>query len=175
MAQPPPQVPESGPLVGALAAGAPRVQVEDPRPAADVMGQAADDAASSPSWWDLTVTGVERRSLGVAVLTVVPHAPLPYQAGQSLAIEAPMRPRLWRYYTPATLPGPDGSFELHVRLVPGGPVSTALVQAAQPGDVTFGVPSFIDETHPALLRAAVVLGIRIFSNAAAIRRHVFKA
>ena len=69
------------------------------------------------------------------MLTVVPHAPLPYQAGQSLAIEVPMRPRLWRYYTPATLPGPDGSFELHVRLVPGGPVSTALVQAVQPGDV----------------------------------------
>ena len=102
---------------------------------ADVMGRAADDAASNPPWWDLTVASVERRSLGVAVLTVTPHAPLPYQAGQSLAIEAPMRPRLWRYYTPATLPGPDGSFELHVRLVPGGPVSTALVQAAQPGDV----------------------------------------
>jgi NAD(P)H-flavin reductase len=102
---------------------------------ADVMGRAADDAATTqPPWWDLTVTRVERRSPGVAVLTVVPHAPLPYRAGQSLAIEAPMRPRLWRYYTPATLPGPDG-FELHVRLVPGGPVSTALVQAVQPGDV----------------------------------------
>ena len=102
---------------------------------ADIMGRAADGAASKPPWWDLTVRGVERRSLGVAVLTVTPHAPLPYQAGQSLAIEAPMRPRLWRYYTPATLPGPDGSFELHIRLVPGGPVSTALVQAVQPGDV----------------------------------------
>src|SRR5690606_37052448 len=66
---------------------------------ADVMGRAADDAASNPPWWDLTVASVERRSLGVAVLTVTPHAPLPYQAGQSLAIEAPMRPRLWRYYT----------------------------------------------------------------------------
>lgn len=102
---------------------------------ADVMAGAAEGASSRPPWWELTVKGVERRSLGVAVLTVVPHAPLPYHAGQSLAIEAPMRPRLWRYYTPATLPGPDGSFELHVRLVPGGPVSTALVQAVQPGDV----------------------------------------
>jgi NAD(P)H-flavin reductase/hemoglobin-like flavoprotein len=102
---------------------------------ADVMGQAADDAATLPPWWDLTVTHVERRALGVAVLTVVPHAPLPYQAGQSIAVEVPMRPRLWRYYTPATLPAADGSFELHVRLVPGGPVSTALVQGAQAGDV----------------------------------------
>ena len=102
---------------------------------ADVMAGAAESTAAHPPWWELSVTAVERRSLGVAVLTVVPHAPLPYKAGQSLAIEVPMRPRLWRYYTPATLPGPDGSFELHVRLVPGGPVSTALVQAVQPGDV----------------------------------------
>jgi NAD(P)H-flavin reductase/hemoglobin-like flavoprotein len=102
---------------------------------ADVMVGAADDAATLPPWWDLTVTHVERRALGVTVLTVVPHTPIPYAAGQSIALEVPMRPRLWRYYTPATLPGPDGSFELHVRLVPGGPVSSALVQSARPGDV----------------------------------------
>lgn len=103
---------------------------------ADVMLQASDAAAGSlPPWWDVTVVGVERRTLHVVVLTVRPHAPLPYVAGQSVAVEVPMRPRLWRYYTPATLPGPDGSFELHVRLVPGGPVSTALVQGATVGDV----------------------------------------
>src|SRR5690606_11125637 len=43
--------------------------------------------------------------------------------------------RLWRWYTPATLPASDGSFELHVRLVPGGQVSPALVMATQVGDV----------------------------------------
>jgi NAD(P)H-flavin reductase len=101
----------------------------------DVMIQAAEDASGQPPWWDLTVVAVERRSLDVAVLSVEPHAPIPYVGGQSIAVEVPTRPRLWRYYSPATLPGPDGRFELHVRLVPGGPVSSALVQGTRPGDV----------------------------------------
>lgn len=105
------------------------------RVVADVMIDGAEGAAEMPPWWDVTIVGVERRTLDVAVLTVRPHAPLPFVAGQSLAIEVPSRPRLWRYYTPATLPAADGAFELHVRLVPGGPVSTALVQSSQVGDV----------------------------------------
>jgi len=103
--------------------------------AAQVMSDAADAAGDQPPWWDLAVVRVERRTVDVAVLTVTPHAPLAYRAGQSVAVEVPTRPRLWRYYTPATLPRADGSFELHVRLVPGGPVSTAVVQGIQCGDV----------------------------------------
>lgn len=102
---------------------------------ADVMTQAADAVTDQPPWWDLQVLDVERRSVDVAVLRVLPNAPLPYAAGQSLAVEVPQRPRLWRYYTPAGLPGSDGSFELHVRVVGGGPVSTAIVQGTRPGDV----------------------------------------
>ena len=102
---------------------------------ADVMVQAAEADSGQPPWWDLQVLDVERRSVDVAVLRVRPHAPLPYVAGQSMAIEVPQRPRLWRYYTPAGLPAADGTFELHVRLVGGGPVSTAIVQGSRPGDV----------------------------------------
>jgi NAD(P)H-flavin reductase len=102
---------------------------------ADVMIGAADAVVDQPPWWDLTVADIERRSVDIAVLRVVPHAPLPYSAGQSIAVEVPQRPRLWRYYTPASLPGPDGGFDLHVRLVGGGPVSTAIVQSTHPGDV----------------------------------------
>lgn len=102
---------------------------------ADVMTAAAEAVADEPPWWDLTVVDIERRSVDVAVLRVAPHAPLPYLAGQSIALEVPQRPRLWRYYTPASLPGVDGAFELHVRLVGGGPVSTAIVQGTQRGDV----------------------------------------
>lgn len=102
---------------------------------AQVMVAAADAASEMPPWWHGTVTAIERRTAGIAVLTVRPHTPLPYLPGQSVAVEVPTRPRLWRWYTPATLPGPDGSFELHVRLVPGGQVSPALVQATQVGDV----------------------------------------
>jgi NAD(P)H-flavin reductase len=101
----------------------------------DVMIGAADAVVDQPPWWDLTVVDIERRSVDVAVLRVVPHAPLPYAAGQSIAVEVPQRPRLWRYYTPASLPRADGGFDLHVRLVGGGPVSTAIVQSTHPGDV----------------------------------------
>src|SRR5690606_18709802 len=102
---------------------------------AGMMIEAADAAAGSPAWWELDVVRVEPRAPGIAVLTVVPREPLPYRAGQSIAVEAPTRPRMWRPLTPATLPAADGSFELHVRLVPGGQVSPTLVQAVEPGDV----------------------------------------
>lgn len=102
---------------------------------ADVMISAAEATSHQPPWWDLTVVDVERRAVDIAVLRVAPHMPLPYVAGQSIAVETPQRPRLWRYLTPAGPPGPDGDFELHVRVVPGGPVSTAIVQGTRPGDV----------------------------------------
>ncbi|HEX8803350.1 MAG TPA: globin domain-containing protein, partial [Acidimicrobiales bacterium] len=103
---------------------------------AKVMIDAAEAAAAEmPPWWECEVVACERRTLDVAVITVKPNYQLTYRAGQSLAVETPFRPRLWRYYSPATLPAADGSFELHVRIVGGGPVSTALVQNTQPGDV----------------------------------------
>ena len=102
---------------------------------ADVMIGAAEAAADQPPWWELTVTDVERRAVDIAVLRVVPHQPLAYVAGQSIAVEVPQRPRLWRYLTPAGAPGADGGFELHVRVVAGGVVSTAIVQGTRAGDV----------------------------------------
>jgi NAD(P)H-flavin reductase len=103
---------------------------------AKVMIESADSASvETPPWWEAEVVGHERRTVDVAVLTLTPNYALPYQAGQSLALETPLRPRLWRYYSPATLPAADGSFELHVRLVGGGPVSTALVHSTRRGDV----------------------------------------
>ncbi|PRX44694.1 NAD(P)H-flavin reductase [Prauserella shujinwangii] len=101
-----------------------------------VMNEAAESAAtSSPPWWDAEVVAHERRSLDVAVLTVRTATPMPYVPGQSIAVETQLRPRLWRYYSPANAPRPDGRIELHVRLVDGGPVSSALVQAVQVGEV----------------------------------------
>jgi NAD(P)H-flavin reductase/hemoglobin-like flavoprotein len=102
---------------------------------AAVMVGAAEADAHAPPWYEAAITGFERRTASVAVLRLTPDTPIPYRAGQSVAVETAARPRLWRYYTPATLADHRGSFELHVRAVGGGPVSTALVHGTHLGDV----------------------------------------
>ena len=108
---------------------------------AGVMIEAAEADGHRPAWYEANVVTFERRTAGVAVIRFRPTEPIPYRAGQSLSMEVASRPRLWRYYSPATLPATDGSFEIHVRAVAGGPVSTALVQGTRVGDlVRFGAP-----------------------------------
>ena len=102
---------------------------------AEVMIAAADEAAEQPAWWDADVVGHERRTVDVAVLQVRPRARYDYQAGQSVSLETDLRPRLWRYYSPANAPRPDGLLELHVKARDGGPVSSALVRRVGVGDV----------------------------------------
>ena len=60
--------------------------------------------------------------------------PVPYRAGQYVSVETPQRPRLWRYLSPANAPREDGRLEFHVRAVPGGWVSRAIVAHSRVGD-----------------------------------------
>nr|WP_019856229.1 FAD-binding oxidoreductase [Actinopolyspora mortivallis] len=92
---------------------------------------AADDG---PAWYNGEVVHHERLSWDLAVVRVQPEYPVPYQAGQYVSVEVPQRPRLWRYLSPANPPSEDGTMEFHVRSVPGGWVSRAIVGHAQPGD-----------------------------------------
>jgi NAD(P)H-flavin reductase/hemoglobin-like flavoprotein len=109
---------------------------------ATVMLQAAEAAAAtSPAWWLADVTAVERRTLDVAVLQVAPRERYDYQPGQSISVEIPLCPRLWRYFSPANAPRSDGSFELHVQAVDGGQVSGTVVSSLQVGHtVRLGPP-----------------------------------
>jgi NAD(P)H-flavin reductase len=50
----------------------------------------------SPASWEADVKRVERRSVEVAMIEVAPREQFPYRAGQSVAVEIPQRPRLWR-------------------------------------------------------------------------------
>lgn len=103
---------------------------------ADVMVKAAAEAAgSTPAWWEADIIAHERRTPEVAVLQIVPRQRYAFVPGQSFAAETAYRPRVWRYLSPANAPRDDGTIELHVRAVDGGGVSSALVHAAQPGDV----------------------------------------
>ena len=111
--------------------------------AAGIMIDAArDDAVGSPAWWIATVTDVERRGPDIAVLTLEPEQPLSYLPGQHISVQTPHWPRLWRTYSIANAPRPDGRLQLHVRAVPGGLVSPVLVHQVQAGDpLVLGAPA----------------------------------
>jgi NAD(P)H-flavin reductase/hemoglobin-like flavoprotein len=94
---------------------------------------AEDDAAFAPAYWTAEVVGNEQRQPGIAVLTVAPDQPLPYLAGQHVTVQTPRWPRVWRPYSVASRPREDGLMTFHVRAVPGGWVSNALVRYAPPG------------------------------------------
>jgi NAD(P)H-flavin reductase/hemoglobin-like flavoprotein len=102
---------------------------------------AAIDARRNPAYWDATVLSHELRSFEIAVLRVAPVQPLGYLPGQSVAVESPLRPRIWRFYSIANAPRPDSTVDFHVRMVDGGPVSTALTRGTAVGSwLRFGAP-----------------------------------
>ena len=103
---------------------------------AKVMVSAAEQNEDvTPALWEAEVVHVERRSVEVAVFEVVPEQPFSYRAGQSIAVEIPQRPRLWRYFSPANAPHPSGRLQFHVQPIDGGLVSTSLVHRLSKGDV----------------------------------------
>jgi NAD(P)H-flavin reductase/hemoglobin-like flavoprotein len=99
-----------------------------------VMVRAARQAASEPAWWVAEVIRHERRCPDLAVLTLRPGQPFPFQAGQYLSVQVTRWPRVWRKYSIGNAPRRDGTLDLHVRAIPGGQVSTALVQQTAVGD-----------------------------------------
>jgi NAD(P)H-flavin reductase/hemoglobin-like flavoprotein len=100
-----------------------------------MLDAARDREQHEPSWWDAKIVAHERRTGDIAVLTVSPTRAYRYRAGQSVAVESHLRPRVWRYLSPANVPRPDNTIDFHVRAIPGGQLSPALVYQAQVGDV----------------------------------------
>jgi len=95
---------------------------------------AAEGAAGEPAWWLAEVVEHDLRRPDLAVLALRPDPPLRYLAGQHVSVQVPRCPRVWREYSIASAPAPGGLLRLHVRAVPGGGVSTALVHQTRPGD-----------------------------------------
>lgn len=100
-----------------------------------LMIEAAAQSAHEPARWRAEITSHERRSADIAVMGIRVEGEYEYRAGQSVAVESHLRPRVWRYFSPANAPRRDGTLELHVRAVPGGQLSPALVYQAQVGDM----------------------------------------
>jgi NAD(P)H-flavin reductase/hemoglobin-like flavoprotein len=113
------------------------------RSAAAIMIEAAerDAAGGAPPWWTAEITGHDRRSADLAVLTLRPDRPLPFRPGQHVPAQTPRWPRVWRSYWIANAPRSDGALRLHVRASPAGWVSGALVRHAVPGDTVLLGPA----------------------------------
>jgi NAD(P)H-flavin reductase/hemoglobin-like flavoprotein len=95
---------------------------------------AEDDSAAGPAYWKAEVVEHEKHDHGIAMLTLAPDEPLRYEAGQHLTVQTPRWPHVWRPYSIACRPREDGLIRLHVKAVPGGWVSNALVHHTLPGD-----------------------------------------
>jgi NAD(P)H-flavin reductase len=103
--------------------------------AAAVMIRAAEsDAVRAPPWWVAEVVGHELRGPDIAVLTVRPRKRLAHVAGQHVSVQSARWPRVWRPFSVANVPRDDGLLRFHVRAVPGGWVSGALVRHTTAGD-----------------------------------------
>ncbi|MDX3215448.1 globin domain-containing protein [Streptomyces sp. ME02-6991-2B] len=100
-----------------------------------MIDAAAADEEHAPPWWRAEVVSHEPRTSDIAVISVRPEQPYPFLAGQYTTLETPWWPRVWRHYSFACAPRPDGLLVFHVKAVPAGWVSGALVHRARPGDV----------------------------------------
>ncbi|MGH3311787.1 MAG: globin domain-containing protein, partial [Streptomyces sp.] len=100
-----------------------------------MIDAAAEDEQRAPAWWHAEIVSHEQRTPQVAVITLRPDQPYPFLAGQYTSIETPWWPRVWRHYSFASAPRSDGLLTFHVKSVPAGWVSSALVHRARPGDV----------------------------------------
>ncbi|MER6212587.1 globin domain-containing protein [Streptomyces sp. NPDC001674] len=100
-----------------------------------MIDAAAEDELKAPAWWQAEVVAHELRTSDIAVLTVRTDQPYPFLAGQYTTLETPWWPRVWRHYSFASAPRADGLLSFHVKAVPAGWVSNALVRKARPGDV----------------------------------------
>ncbi|KOT47978.1 MULTISPECIES: globin domain-containing protein [Streptomyces] len=107
-----------------------------------MIDAAAEDELVAPAWWQAEVVSHELRTPDIAIVTVRPDQPYPFLAGQYTSVETPWWPRVWRHYSFAAAPRSDGLLSFHVKAVPAGWVSNAMVHRARPGDVIrLGPPS----------------------------------
>ena len=127
--------------------------------ASTMIDAAAQAALTTPAWWQGRVVGHERKTSSLAVITLRPDSPFPYRAGQYAAIETLRWPRVWRPYSIANAPRPDGTVTLHVRAIDGGWVSSALVHHTLVGDVVRMGPAIGSMTvEPEAERNVLLIG-----------------
>jgi NAD(P)H-flavin reductase/hemoglobin-like flavoprotein len=98
-----------------------------------MIDSANSDSLNAPPFWTAEVVGNEQRRPDISILTVASYLPLPYEPGQHLTVQTPRWPKVWRPYSMACRPREDGLLAFHIKAVPGGWVSNALVHHTEPG------------------------------------------
>lgn len=120
---------------GAFTPAAEEAWIQAYSAASAIMIRAAEEAsATAPAYWSAELVESEQRAAGIAVLTVAPDQELRYAPGQHITVQTPRWPNVWRPYSIACTERDDGLIKLHVKAVPGGWVSNALVHHTVPGD-----------------------------------------
>ncbi|MDF3336605.1 FAD-binding oxidoreductase [Mycolicibacterium septicum] len=94
----------------------------------------AADAEDSPAYCDGTVIEHHRVTRDVSMIRLQLDQALFYHPGQYVTVQVPQWPRRWRYLSPAVPSDRSGGIEFHIRSVPGGMVSTAIVAETKIGD-----------------------------------------
>jgi NAD(P)H-flavin reductase/hemoglobin-like flavoprotein len=97
------------------------------------MTEAARGEPGPPTWVG-TVLDHRRVLDDLAIVRLELDQPMPYAPGQYVSVQVPGRPRMWRYLSFATPPGPDRMVEFHVRRVSGGWVSPTIIGDTRLGD-----------------------------------------
>jgi NAD(P)H-flavin reductase/hemoglobin-like flavoprotein len=101
---------------------------------AQVMIEAADeDAKTRPPFWNATVLTHELRRFDIAAFRLATTEPLGYLPGQSVSVESPERPRMWRLYSMANAPRDDLTMDFHIRMIDGGALSMVLTRGLAVG------------------------------------------
>lgn len=94
----------------------------------------AADAEKGPPYRDATVVDHIRATRDVSIIRLRLDRPMFYHPGQYVTVQVPQWPRRWRFLSPSIPADRDGDIEFHVRSVPGGMVSTAIVGETAVGD-----------------------------------------
>ncbi|TFV59100.1 2-polyprenylphenol hydroxylase [Mycobacterium sp. PS03-16] len=94
----------------------------------------AAEAEDGPPYCDGTVIEHMRVTRDVSVVRLQLDRPLFYHPGQYVTVQVPQWPRRWRYLSPAIPADRGGGIEFHIRSVPGGMVSNAVINETRTGD-----------------------------------------
>lgn len=101
-----------------------------------VMRGGAAETATHPARWTAEVVEKYRISRDLAVVRLIAHAPLTFNAGQYLEVHTPQWPKQWRNFSPSIPPNPAGELEFHVRAIKVG--RSVRPSSARPASETSG-------------------------------------